>query len=100
MDAIHTGACLCGAIRYAVRGPLRPVVVCHCSQCRRQTGHYLAASSVALERFDLHAHESLRWYRASDTAERGFCVEGHIFCADKGDYYDVPREGYQRDGWT
>lgn len=131
MSETHTGACLCGAVRYAVIGPLRPVVVCHCSQCRRQTGHYLAATSVPLERFSLRADGTLRWYNASDTAERGFCsacgsvlfwrpvggtgisftpgtldgpsglgIEGHIFCADKGDYYEVPSEGYQRQGWA
>ncbi|MFM7784547.1 MAG: GFA family protein, partial [Gammaproteobacteria bacterium] len=46
MDDTHSGACLCGVVRYTVQGPLRPVVVCHCTQCRRQTGHYLAATSV------------------------------------------------------
>ena len=39
---LHTGGCLCGAVRYAVTGALRDVVGCHCSQCRRTTGHFLA----------------------------------------------------------
>jgi len=33
-----TGGCLCGAIRYLVRGPLPPIGMCHCSLCRRATG--------------------------------------------------------------
>ena len=27
----------------------------------------------------------------------GLVTEGHIFCADKGDYYTIPAEGYRRD---
>jgi hypothetical protein len=38
-----TGGCLCGAVRYEVRGPLRPVVYCHCTQCRRTSGHFSAS---------------------------------------------------------
>ena len=30
------------------------------------------------------------------TARPGCGTEGHIFCADKGDYYEIPPEGYQR----
>jgi hypothetical protein len=37
------GGCLCGAVRYEVRGPLRPVVNCHCGQCRKSHGHYGAS---------------------------------------------------------
>ena len=43
---MRTGGCLCGAVRYQVRGPLRSVVMCHCSQCRRQTGHVMAATAL------------------------------------------------------
>jgi hypothetical protein len=28
--------------------------------------------------------------------ETGVKTEGHIFCADKGDYYDIMDGGYQR----
>jgi len=45
---------LCGAVRYEVRGPLRPVVACHCTQCRRMTGHFLAAT--AAREADLRDH--------------------------------------------
>jgi hypothetical protein len=40
---IHEGGCLCGAIRYRASGaPLR-TSICHCSQCRRETGSALPA---------------------------------------------------------
>jgi hypothetical protein len=69
----HTGQCLCGAVRYCVHGPLRGVVACHCSQCRRTSGHFAAMTSVAAADLELAAHATLVWYRSSPTAERGFC---------------------------
>jgi hypothetical protein len=47
MDDSHSGSCLCGAVRFKTRGPLRGVVYCHCSQCRKQSGHLYAATNVA-----------------------------------------------------
>jgi hypothetical protein len=68
-----TGSCLCGAVRYAVLGPLRPVSYCHCSQCRRTSGHYVAATACDRKHLQLRSDEGLRWYRSSPDAERGFC---------------------------
>lgn len=67
------GRCLCEGVQFEVRGALRPVTYCHCTMCRRTTGHFLAATEC--ERKDLHftASDSLRWYQSSDTARRGFC---------------------------
>jgi len=113
------GGCLCGAVRYEVRGPLRDVVACHCGQCRRQTGHYLAASAARRRDFRLIEQQGLAWYRSSPRARRGFCARcgstlfwesspqilviaagsldaapglrlvAHIYVADKGDYYSL-----------
>ncbi len=74
-NAVRTGGCLCGAVRYAVSGPLRPVVACHCTQCRRQTGHYLAATAARRRDFVLRKDSGLKWYAASGAARRGFCAE-------------------------
>ena len=111
------GSCLCGQVRYAVTGPLRPVVACHCQQCRKFSGHFVAATSAPRDMVTVKGDVS--WYQSSDTARRGFCgtcgsslfwdgpganlsihagtldgvtglqLIGHIYCADKGDYYEI-----------
>ena len=68
-----TGGCLCGAVRYEVRGGLRPVVACHCTQCRRMTGHFLAATAAREGDLAITRGSTLKWYSASAHARRGFC---------------------------
>ena len=71
----RSGGCECGAVRYETGGPLRKVVYCHCGQCRRTSGHYVAATACATENFHVEKDGGLRWFRSSDIAERGFCGE-------------------------
>ncbi len=121
MADIRTGSCLCGSVTYTVSGDLREVIACHCQQCRKQSGHFFAATNApdhALQVTD--TNDSLRWYQSSAKARRGFCAScgstlfwkhedddftsvlagsvneptglkltKHIFCADKGDYYEL-----------
>lgn len=115
------GSCLCGQITFTVDGPMRAVVFCHCQQCRKTSGHYVAATSAPRDKITISGNVS--WYHASDDARRGFCAtcgssvfwdrhkanylsihagvldgdtelyaKGHIFCADKGDYYELSDE--------
>lgn len=112
------GSCLCGAITFTATQPAREPAACHCTQCRKQTGHHWA--SVQVMDADLQVSGAPKWYAASDTAKRGFCpncgsflfwkgasdpdtgislgaLDGptglrltrHIFTADKGDYYEI-----------
>jgi hypothetical protein len=74
MSAGFTGGCLCGAVRYRVDGPLRPVVACHCRQCRRQSGHYYAATSARRADVTIQGSDRITWYHASAQAARGFCA--------------------------
>ena len=81
-----SGSCLCGSIRYQVTGPVQNVTACHCSQCRKQSGHFWASSGAADEDFELLSEEGLKWYRASDSAIRGFCgVCGSVLFWKKND---------------
>lgn len=68
------GSCLCGHVRFEADAPLRAVVACHCTQCRKTSGHFWAATSVPKERFRLTEATGLRWFDSSDTARRGFCA--------------------------
>lgn len=68
-----TGSCLCGEVAYEITGPLREIIICHCIQCRKTTGHFMAATSALLADFKITNETGLKWYRASDFAKRGFC---------------------------
>lgn len=112
-----SGGCLCGAVTFTGRLTAEPVGACHCSQCRRWSGHFWVGTEL---RDPAIRGDQLRWFRSSDEAERGFCgvcgsslfwrelgslrtvvsagavqpptglrLEGHIYVADKGDYYDI-----------
>jgi Uncharacterized conserved protein len=72
-DVERTGHCLCGAVRFRTRGPVRGVIACHCTQCRRQSGHFYAATSVADDCLSIDGEDLLVWFRASPEAARGFC---------------------------
>ena len=68
------GQCLCGAIRYVVRGELEDVTDCHCERCRRFTGHHMAATAARLEDLTIEDDESLlRWFSPVPEASYAFC---------------------------
>jgi len=69
----QVGGCLCGGVRYRLRGPLRPVVDCHCGQCRRTHGHVAAYTAATKTALDLLEDTGLRWYGSSSGVRRGFC---------------------------
>ena len=83
---VHRGQCLCGGVRYEVTGPLRNVIACHCSQCRRTSGHFVAASQAPTAALKLLNSETLTWYESSPEAKRGFCNRcgGNLFWRETG----------------
>ncbi len=69
------GGCLCGAVRYEIRGSLRDVVACHCGQCQRTHGGPASYSSAAKSEIAFNQDRGLTWYRSSQKARRGFCSQ-------------------------
>lgn len=118
-DDIRTGSCLCGAVHYTVNASTDDVTACHCTQCRKQSGHFVASVYAAWSDVSIDGSDNIRWYASSDFAKRGFCstcgsglfwvspefgaaicagsldeptgarLTNHIFVADKGDYYQI-----------
>lgn len=67
------GRCNCGAVRFEVDGPLRDVLICHCSLCRRNgsnAGAYTSAQRTALRLLD---DDGLALYIDPNGRERSFC---------------------------
>jgi len=71
---MHTGACLCGAVRFEVSEMPRDPEACHCSQCRKQSGHFWAAVAAPRASLTINGAEHLTWYFSSETVRRGFCA--------------------------
>jgi hypothetical protein len=77
-DVRATGRCLCGAVRYEVRGPLRDILLCHCEECRRWSGYLGAFTSARVEHLAVADDTALAWIDSPQSdrrARRGFCAE-------------------------
>lgn len=70
---MHTGSCNCGGVAFTLTGDLAPPSVCHCGQCRKQSGHVWSSTHIPDSALTFSADDTLKWYSASATAKRGFC---------------------------
>ena len=70
---MHKGSCLCGAVSFEVTSALPPPDACHCSQCRKQSGHFFASTDVPRAAMTIHGDDGLTWFRSSEKVRRGFC---------------------------
>jgi hypothetical protein len=71
---MHSGSCLCGAVRIEVEGELPGPDACHCSQCRKTSGHVWASTDVPRARVTIRGDDAVTWYRSSEKVRRGFCA--------------------------
>lgn len=74
-SVVRTGRCLCGAVTYRLGEPPADVLHCHCENCRRTTGNFVAAARIATAAIEVtDSNERLTWYRLP-YARYGFCRE-------------------------
>jgi hypothetical protein len=72
-QAVLTGGCQCGRVRFAIDGALGRASLCHCRMCQKAFGAFYGP---------LVSAPGLRWtrgaprrFRSSNRARRGFCPD-------------------------
>ena len=66
-------SCLCGGIQLKTKGPIRHVSNCHCRQCMKTHGNYAAYTNVLAKDIKFIKKRTLKWFKSSKKARRGFC---------------------------
>jgi hypothetical protein len=76
MENEYRGSCLCGAVRFEVRGNFDRFYLCHCEYCRKDTGSSHAAnlfSSTATLKW-ISGEDKVRQFTLKSTRHaKGFC---------------------------
>ena len=65
--------CLCGGIQFKTKGYHRDVQNCHCIQCIKTHGNYAAYTYVEARNIKFSKKRTLKWFKSSKRAKRGFC---------------------------
>jgi len=68
-----TASCLCGGIKLKTQGYHRNVQNCHCIQCMKTHGHHAAYTNVEERNVEFLKKRTLKWFKSSKRAKRGFC---------------------------
>lgn len=68
------GSCLCGKVRYIIRGPVGDIVHCHCKTCRKAHGSaFSSVAAVADEDFEISDCAAINSFESSKGKRRYFC---------------------------
>ena len=68
-----SASCLCKGVKFKTNGEHRNISNCHCIQCRKTHGIYGAYSNVKDKDIKFLNKKTLRWFKSSNKAKRGFC---------------------------
>ena len=66
-------SCLCEGVKIKIKGKLRHVINCHCFQCMKTHGNYAAYTACPEDNIIFIKKRTLKWYKSSNIAKRGFC---------------------------
>ena len=69
------GKCLCGGIKFTTKGFHREVSNCHCIQCMKTHGNFAAYTRVNDDCLNFQNKKTLKWFKSSKKAKRGFCFK-------------------------
>ena len=67
------GSCLCGAVRFKLAQLPTEATACHCTQCRKQSGHFFASANLPRSAVEISGAANITWYQSSEKVRRGFC---------------------------
>ena len=68
------GSCLCGGFKYIVENPLKDLVNCHCSMCRKAVGaSFFPCFMVPRDELVLLETSTIATYKSTKNASRYFC---------------------------
>ena len=70
---MHQGSCVCGAVKFAVDGAVPAPDACHCTTCRRWSGHVFSSSDVPRAAVTIEGEANITWFASSPKVRRGFC---------------------------
>ena len=59
---------------FEVAGDIPAPDACHCTACRKQSGHYFVSADVPRSAITIHGAEKVHWFESSAKARRGFCA--------------------------
>lgn len=74
----HSGSCLCGKVKYEVRGEFNGFYLCHCGYCRKDTGSAHAANlcSTTASLTWIGGESQVKTFSLPSTRHsKGFCAE-------------------------
>ena len=69
------GKCLCGGIKFTTKGFHTEVSNCHCIQCMKTHGNFAAYTRVNDDCLNFQNKKTLKWFKSSKKAKRGFCFK-------------------------
>ena len=67
--------CLCKGIKVKIKDKIRHVSNCHCIQCMKTHGNFAAYTACEEQNMSFINKTTLRWFKSSKIAKRGFCVK-------------------------